>query len=254
MFSTIAGRMAFRNTRSIASRQLVTAIGRSETQYWTMASSAAVAATGVAIITCTWQYYEPNIVMLDAISTDGNVFMLGPTKEPKTGILFPALCNALNLVGTGVRVKYGFVKVYAVGTYVDPFAMSAVKTRGKDAIVKALLDPMYPRTIRIVMNQGLSIDKYTAGIVEALQPRMNGQDLEKLDEFKKLNPPVDLIKGAEMEMTIRGDVMLYRNSAGGVGQIVSRVFCEAMCDVYYGDDAVSPGHKDSVVEGIAKMK
>lgn len=179
--------------------------------------------------------------------------MLGPTKEPSTGILFPQLCNGLTFVGCGVRVKYGFVKVYAVGTYMDPIAMSAVKKQGKDAIEKALLDPTYPRTIRIVMNRGLSIDKYTAAIVEALEPRMNGQDLDKLTEFQKLNPKVDLIEGAEMEMTVRGNSMLYKNSLGGVGQIESEVFCRALCDVYYGKDPVSPPHKDMVVKGVQKM-
>jgi len=179
--------------------------------------------------------------------------MLGPTKEASTGILFPQLCNGLTFVGCGVRVKYGFVKVYAVGTYMDPIAMAAIKKQGKDAIEKALLNPTYPRTIRIVMNRGLSIDKYTAAIVEALEPRMNGQDLDKLTEFQKLNPKVDLIEGAEMEMTIRGNSMLYKNSLGGVGQIDSEVFCKALCDVYYGKDSVSPGHKDMVVKGVQKL-
>jgi len=85
----------------------------------------------------------------------------------------------MSLVGTGVRIKYVFVKVYAVGTYMDPIAMMAVKKGGPDIIQKALLDPTYPRTIRIVMNRGLAIDKYTAAIVESLEPRMKGQDLEK---------------------------------------------------------------------------
>jgi hypothetical protein len=103
--------------------------------------------------------------------------MLGPTKEKATGILFPQLCNGYTLVGCGVRVKYGFIKVYAVGTYVDPTAMIAIKSQSKEVIEKALLNPMYPRTIRIVMNRGLSINKYTAAIVEALEPRMKGEDL-----------------------------------------------------------------------------
>ena len=77
--------------------------------------------------------------------------------------------------------------------------------------------------------------------------------LPRLDEFKKLNPPVDLIEGAEMEMTIRGDTLLYKNSAGGVGAITSAVFCRAMCDVYYGADAVSPAHKEEVVKGIQAL-
>ena len=78
--------------------------------------------------------------------------------------------------------------MYAVGTYVDFLSMSAIKSASPEAIEAALLDPNYPRTIRIVMNRGLAIDKYTAAIVEAIQPRMNGRDLEQLEAFKKLNP------------------------------------------------------------------
>eukprot|EP00553_Chaetoceros_curvisetus_P005787 CAMPEP_0204612958 /NCGR_PEP_ID=MMETSP0717-20131115/998_1 /ASSEMBLY_ACC=CAM_ASM_000666 /TAXON_ID=230516 /ORGANISM="Chaetoceros curvisetus" /LENGTH=270 /DNA_ID=CAMNT_0051625233 /DNA_START=135 /DNA_END=947 /DNA_ORIENTATION=- len=187
------------------------------------------------------------------VKSGGDVVMLGPTQEKSTGIMFPHLCNGMQFVGCGVRIKYGFVKVYAVGTYMDPIAMSAIKSHGTSAIEHALLDPTYPRTIRIVMNRGLSIEKYTAAIVEALSPRMNGQELEKLDEFKALNPPVDLVEGAEMEMTIRGNVMLYKNSLGGVGQIESKVFCTALCDVYYGTDPVSPGHKEMVIKGVQNL-
>ena len=64
---------------------------------------------------------------------------------------------------------------------------------------------------------------------------------------------MDLIEGAEMEMTIRGDTLLYKNSAGGVGAITSAAFCRAMCDVYYGDAAVSPGHKDGCIQGVKTL-
>jgi hypothetical protein len=74
-----------------------------------------------------------------------------------------------------------------------------------------------------------------------------------LEEFKQLNPPVDLVQGAEIEMTIRGDTLLYKNAVGGVGTIRSAIFTKAMCDVYYGADPVSPNHKASVLEGVAKL-
>mmetsp|Transcript_576 Transcript_576/g.1205 ORF Transcript_576/g.1205 Transcript_576/m.1205 type:complete len:284 (-) Transcript_576:98-949(-) len=178
--------------------------------------------------------------------------MLSPKTEPATGILFPRLCNGMSLAGCGVRIKWRFVKVYAVGTYLDPLAMSVVKDDEKE-LKKALLDPNYPRTIRIVMNRNLSIDKYTSAIIEALEPRMAGQDLESLDEFKKMNPPVDLVQGAEMEMTIRGDTLLYKNAVGGLGQIKSIVFTRALCDVYYGEDAVSPSHLEDVIKGVKSL-
>jgi len=57
--------------------------------------------------------------------------------------------------------------------------MSAVKGSSTATIQEALLNPTYPRTIRIVMNRNLSIQKYTDAIVEALEPRMKGKDLEK---------------------------------------------------------------------------
>mmetsp|Transcript_11459 Transcript_11459/g.25539 ORF Transcript_11459/g.25539 Transcript_11459/m.25539 type:complete len:267 (+) Transcript_11459:48-848(+) len=200
---------------------------------------------------------QQQTTLLDAkrVPIGGELINAGtPVKEPSTGILFPQLCNGLYLAGCGVRAKWGLIKVYAVGTYLDPLAMSAVKTsKDKAVLQKALLDPTYPRTIRIVMARGLSVDKFTSAIVEAVEPRMNGKDLEKLEEFRKLMPPVDLIKGAEMEMTIRGDTLLFKNPTGGVGTIRSRAFTEAMCDVYYGDDAVSPSHKESVLEGIPKL-
>ena len=124
-------------------------------------------------------------------------------KEPGTGIPFPHLCNGLTFVGCGNHVKYIFVKVYAVDTYVDPTAMAAVRKESDDAIAKALCDPAYPRTIRIVMNRTLSMEKYTAAIVEAIEPRLKGEELDKLEEFKKMNPPGDMVEGAEVHMTIR---------------------------------------------------
>ena len=54
----------------------------------------------------------------------------------------------------------------------------------------------------------------------------------RLEEFKALMPPVDLIKGAEMEMTIRGETLLFKNATGGIGTIHSRAFTEAVCVVF----------------------
>jgi len=176
---------------------------------------------------------------------------LKPSKEPKTGIIFPFLVDGLSFIGAGVRVKYGFVKVYAVGTYIDPALMKGMELEQAE---KALLDPAVPKTIRIVMNRGLSVEKYSAAILEALEPRMNGNDLEKLEEFKAMNPPGDLIEGSELIMTIRGgDVMMYRTTAGMLGVIRSGTFCRAMCDVFYGNEPVSPPHKKEVLKGIAAL-
>jgi hypothetical protein len=86
-----------------------------------------------------------------------------------------------------------------------------------------------------------------------LLPRKKHRATHSLDEFAKLNPSVDLVQGAEMELTIRGDTLLYKNALGGVGRIHSAVFTKALCDVYYGNDAVSAPHRDAVLDGVSKL-
>jgi Chalcone isomerase-like len=244
--------VAARRPSLAAARSYATAATASP--HSTKAMTAAVAAAMVAGAIAVSQHDNNQHVASCAakIPAPGTVLTIGKiTKEPATGIAFPELCNGMTLAGVGVRTKYVFVKVYAVGAYFDPIAMMAVKNSTGD-IEKALLDPTYPRTIRIVMNRGLSVDKFIAAIVEAVEPRLKGQDLGSLDEFKKLFAPVDLNEGDEVEMTLRGETLLLK-TALNVGSIQSRAFTEAMCDVYFGDDPVSPTLKEEVVKGIAKL-
>jgi len=187
------------------------------------------------------------------VPSSGDVFVIGKiTHEPVTKIAYPALCNGMSLAGVGVRVKYVFVNVYAVGAYFDPVAMMAIKKGTEAELEGALVDPTYPRTIRIVMNRGLSVDKFINAIVEAVEPRLHGKNLDVLDEFKELFPKVDLVEGDELELTIRGDTLLLKTGLG-VGTIRSRPFTQAMCDVYFGKEPVSPTLKKDVLKGIPKL-
>jgi hypothetical protein len=187
------------------------------------------------------------------VYSSGDVLSVGKiTSEPSTKIQFPALCNAMSLAGVGVRVKYVFVNVYAVGAYFDPIAMMAVKKGSQADIEKALCDPTYPRTFRIVMNRGLSVDKFIAAMNEAIEPRLKGKDLNTLEEFKEIFPKVDLVEGDEIELTIRGDTLLLKTGLG-VGSIKSRHFTEAMCAVYFGEDPVSPTLMQDVIMVIRNL-
>ena len=169
-----SSRLALRRSMVVAQRRFVSSGGRSVMN----SSNSPIWFASIAILTTAVLCMPPIVITkLDAIPSSGDVILLGASKEKATGILFPKQCNGFMLAGTGVRVKYGFVKVYAVGTYLDPLAMSGIKGQPKEIIQKALLDPMYPRTIRIVMNRGLSIQKFTDALNESLKPRMNGQDL-----------------------------------------------------------------------------
>ena len=166
-------------TSSTAARRLFTTSSSGAARHG-ISTGAVAAVVTVAAIAATCDQKQQYASLASRIPSSGDVVSIGtPTKEKATGILFPSLCNGYTLVGTGVRIKYMFVKVYAVGTYMDAIAMMAIKKGSKEDMQRALLNPTYPRTIRIVMNRGLAIDKYTAAIVESLEPRMKGQDLEK---------------------------------------------------------------------------
>lgn len=97
-----------------------------------------------------------------------------------------------------------------------------------------------------------AVDKFIAAMNEAIEPRLNGKNLETLDEFKEIFPKVDLLEGDEIELTIRGDTLLLKTGLG-VGSIRSRPFTEAMCDVYFGKDPVSPTLMKDVLDGVRKL-
>jgi len=217
--------------------------------------TAFVALMGLAC--CTIDYNNntnSGVLSIGSLSySNCDVFTVGKiTSEPTTKIKFPGMFNGMTLAGVGVRIKYVFVSVYAVGAYFDPIAMMAIKNGNQTEIEKALLNPTYPRTIRIVMNRGLSMDKFINAIVEAIEPRLKGENLDTLDQFKELFPKVDLVEGDEVELTIRGDILLLKTGLT-VGTIDCRNFTQALCEVYFGKDAVSPTLKNDVMKGIPTL-
>jgi hypothetical protein len=248
---TIASRPTLTARRCLATNGSTTIAPHAEKAAAT--SAIGLVLVSVATVAASQNNNNKNAHCAARVPSSGDVLSVGKiTKEPATGISFPELCNGMTLAGVGVRIKYVFVKVYGVGAYFDPIAMMAVKTGTPADIEKALLDPTYPRTIRIVMNRGLGVQKFISAIVEAVEPRLKGKNLETLEEFKGLFAPVDLVEGDEVEMIIRGETIMLK-TALGMGTIKSRPFTEAMCDVYFGKEPVSPTLKEQVMKGIPSL-
>jgi len=112
---------------------------------------------------------------------DPDTFAHGPAvdtnviEEPETKITFPPVFRSKHLLGLGVRKKYSFVNVYAVGFYVcqGDFTNITDEEEREDA----LLDPHRHKTIRIVMNRTLTMETVVHALIEAIEPRMHGKDL-----------------------------------------------------------------------------
>ena len=94
-----------------------------------------------------------------------------PVVEPKTGVQFPAEQGGLKLAGCGVRVKYGFIKVYAVGVYVSPRValdkraaspLAALRTARRDGAVVEL---------RLTMARDVPKKTFVDALAEQITPR-----------------------------------------------------------------------------------
>jgi hypothetical protein len=95
-------------------------------------------------------------------------------EEPETRIQFPPIFQSKQLLGLGARKKYQIFNVYAVGFYVNQEDFRGLRQEEHE---EALLNPHKPRTIRIVMNRTLTMDKVISTLVQSLEPRMHGRDL-----------------------------------------------------------------------------
>ena len=96
-------------------------------------------------------------------------------EEPDTGIAFPRVLGRKHLLGLGVRKKYQFLNIYALGLYVNQEDFRGIKK--EEERLRALLDPHNHRIIRIVMNRTLTMETVISGLMDALEPRMHGKDL-----------------------------------------------------------------------------
>lgn len=97
--------------RVVIRRGLVTKSSRANSSFYWMGAAAALTCTAVVAM----QEPQRTFLLARLPSAGGDVLMVGaPVKEKATGIMFPQLCNGMNLVGCGVRVKWGLVKVSAI--------------------------------------------------------------------------------------------------------------------------------------------
>jgi len=172
-------------------------------------------------------------------------------EEPVTGITFPPIFKSKQLLGVGVRKKYHFVNVYAVALYGDPKDFQGLKPEEHE---KVLLDPSTPRTLRIVMNRTVTMEQVIAALLEVVEPRMHGKDLHALEYFGLLRDYGDLHKGEDVVFHITDDAVEVGLACSPIEHVTkSKVFARAVCDVYFGEDAISPTVKASALAGLADV-
>ena len=176
--------------------------------------------------------------------------------EAATGIAFPAELSApaaggapLAFAGAGVRIKYMFVKVYAVGAYFEAARLDGAFPPGAGT----------PTAFRIELAMDLTREKYNAAIAEQVDPRMarhGAAGKAAIAEFGALSAqlPANLAKGMAIELHLApGGALTLRVGGATVGAMQSQEICDALKDVYLGADPVSPPMKEAALAGVKKM-
>ena len=110
-FSRQVGRRASASRQS--ARRFFTGASSSTSTRAVSKTTATATAAGLTLVAIAASYHDDDkyAALAARVPTSGDVLSVGtPIKEVATGILFPQLCNGFQLAGTGVRIKYVFVK------------------------------------------------------------------------------------------------------------------------------------------------
>lgn len=226
----------------------------------------------------------PSSTSMSTMPTEESEGVEKEVVEPVTGIKFAKSTNApgaskeLVLAGAGVRIKKVFaavkVKVYAVGLYVDPSAVSSLqawKSKGTkeiekdESFSKTLIDLPVEKSIRIVLARDVEGAQFWGALGDALAPRLKALGAGAAGE-QALNTFGDVFKNRPLKdktvvfLTWTQPSTLHVSIAPEGGSpsapdasIESAALLSSLYDVYLGKDPVSPSAKASIAEGILSL-
>uniref|UniRef100_A0A7S1SL99 Chalcone isomerase domain-containing protein n=1 Tax=Tetraselmis chuii TaxID=63592 RepID=A0A7S1SL99_9CHLO len=195
------------------------------------------------------------------------VAVLATVTDPATKLSFPDVVDGLTCLGAGVREKkvaFVGVKVYSVALYVDEAAASVALQGGSglmDARVEKMLsikmarkvdgptfwealnEAVLPRIAQIATNQATAEDEegnFMADVAEAAEVKEEAAQ-DAAEELGAFLQTATLEKGTEVTLRCSPDGELHVAVDGGDGKtFASAELCEAIFDIYLGDDPISP--------------
>ena len=172
-----------------------------------------------------------------------------PAEQTIDGIAFPGADGDLVLLGGGTRYKYGVVKVYAVGVYLEDAGATLAAFAGKSAkeLTTQLASDFYAAVL------GTDGGPNVAKSLVLKFHRSVGADAVA----GALN---DALKGKVKEVAAFKEALLKLRCAGGAltmgfdgktSTLKDPELCPALLDVYLGASPISGAAKDGVATGFA---
>lgn len=177
-------------------------------------------------------------------------------KEPLTGASFPSQIGKQQLVATGVRRKFGQLKVYAVALYLEK--SSRLWSDPAPTLKRFLNDAPGHCSLRIVVTSSLvTKHKLSEGLRESLKPRLlerlkSAEAEEVLESFATaLTDGPALKRGTQLLFTLQqGNIHLQMGKYAA--DVKSKALVQALLAIYVDGKAVAPEFKDAIFKGLTR--
>lgn len=196
--------------------------------------------------------------------------------EPKTGVVFPGTSvDGRELTGIGLRKKsilgLKSITVYAFGLYADPDSFRSTLSSKYEGVAseelsnkKELFDDVTESdvglTVRLVIVYGkLKIGSIRSAFEESLGKglkKFSGEDnKELLGSFTRIfTDDLLLPKGTTIDISrLPGQVLQTRIDGQEIGTVQSPLLCQALFDLYIGDNAFDKPAKETMGLGFASL-
>ena len=185
-----------------------------------------------------------------------------PAQQTIDGIAFPGADGDLVLLGGGTRYKYGVVKVYAVGVYLEDAGATLAAFAGKSAkelttqlasdFYAAVLGtdggPNVAKSLVLKFHRSVGADAVAGALNDALKGKVKEVAAFKEALLKLLGSSVP--SGGTVTLGCAGGA-LTMGFDGKTSTLKDPELCPALLDVYLGASPISGAAKDGVATGFA---
>ena len=170
------------------------------------------------------------------------------------------------LVGGGTRYKFGVVKVYAAGLYVDEAAIegplrsfrssSAKALQADTAFLETVIELPAPKTLLLQFHRSVDAGAVTGALKDALSPRLDAPVLAAFDEaLAAALQPTGVPAGLKLYLSCsEGGLHIGVQSTEAARSVVEPAVCPALFDVYFGSAPISTPIRDGMAAGFAELK
>jgi len=183
------------------------------------------------------------------------------------GLVFPESIRVSGskqtLVGGGTRFKYGAVKVYAAGLYLDGSIMSSLKKFSAipaaaltktQAFFDVITSARQAKTMLLRFHRSVGAPAVIEALRDALKPKVDAKGVSKFESALSNVLGETVPKDSQLFLTCKADSVYISTSESTGSHVNAKGLCPALFGVYLGKSPISPAIKSGVATGFTKLE